>query len=98
MPYNVHIQSDKGEPLKGTLYLYADGVEIGQAGISLQGSELTDEDIAGADFFRALAPGYNHSGTSYLYDDTVFTLSKKPPIGLYVGIGIAAGYWLFKKF
>lgn len=98
MPYNVKIQNFDGVSLAGVLLLYdSTGEQIGEAHISAGGSTLSDDDIAGADHIRVTSPGYNWYGTTSLYDTNVFTLSKKPQIVLYVGLGVLAGI-LLKKF
>ncbi len=98
MPYNVRIQNFDGLGLAGSLLLFdAIGEQIGEAHISSGGSTLTDDDLNGADHIRVTAPGYNYYGTTQLYDDNLFTLSRKPPIVLYAAVGALAGM-LLQKF
>lgn len=92
MPYNIIIQNEQGEPLRGTVHFFLEGVEIGEAGISPGGSTISDEEVEGADHYRIDADGYNWYGTSNLYDTSTFTLTKKPQTGLYIAVALVAGF------
>lgn len=97
MPYNIKIQDDQGRPLRGSLYMYNEqGEEIGEAGISEGGSDVSDGEITGAYHFKVTSPGYYYYGTSVLYETNTFTLNKKPQTALWVALAVAGGFALAK--
>ncbi len=96
MPYKVIIKSEQGEPLAGVIYFWLGGDQIGEAHISAAGATLTDDEVQGADHFTVESPGYSFYGTSYLYDDNVFTLAQKPKTAMYVVLGLVGGFMIAK--
>lgn len=103
MPYNVIIQNEEGVPLRGTVYYFdADHVEIGQTVVHPSGTDLDIELVNGAEYFRAVADGYNWYGASIsaLGDRNTITLVKQPStVAAYVIGGVVAllAYKLFFK-
>jgi hypothetical protein len=96
MPYKVIIQNESGNLLPATIYFWSNGDRIGEAYIRSGVAELTDEEVNTADHFTVESDGYYWQGTGYLFDEHTFTLVKKPPIGLYVGLALAGGFMLSK--
>lgn len=103
MPYNVVIQNEEGVPMRGTvLYFDADHIELGQSVVYPSGTDLDIDLVNAAEFFRAVADGYNWYGasTSALGDQNTITLVKKQsPVTAYVVGGLVAllAYKLFLK-
>jgi len=97
MPYNIKIQNEQGEPLAGVLYFWLNGEQIGEAGISVGGSTLSDEEVEQADHYTVESPGYYFLGISSLYNDTVFTLTQKPRSALVVVLAAAAAGFVLSK-
>lgn len=96
MPYKVTIKSEQGELLPGVIYFWLDGEQIGEANIPTGTATLTDDEVQGADHFTVESPGYSFYGTSYLYDDNVFTLAQKSKTAVYVVLGLVGGFLISK--
>lgn len=96
MPYKVTIKSEQGNMIPGVLYFWLDGEQIGEANIPTGQATLTDDEVESADHYTVESPGYHFYGTSVIYDDTVFTLAKKPNTALYVGLALVGGFFLSK--